>query len=213
MNFYRLVLLAGFIVLAGCTSTLPVGPYAYTEPKDAPIINRRAWVQDSAIKKEDLPLARGNVMKLKLDQNTVNFLDATDYFQKVDHVSMHDLSDTRPDDIFLSYEFENIYIKRRTNPAYFPLAFLTATVYIWANGTIFNEFTTIDGSVVARSKEGVELARASVKKEFKTKIGLYSKGYWMPNKSGGQALADFTDTAIANLATELNQGHSSLASD
>lgn len=123
-----------------------------------------------------------NSVQTKEDNLTLALIEYTrkaNYFQRVSYISYKEPSDKNYKIINISCSsFEEM---RKPHPAYFPLAILTVTIYIWAGGSIARDSANYDCDLTVKNPNNKVLFR-NVKKLLNTRdVNLYSKYYIFPS--------------------------------
>lgn len=84
-------------------------------------------------------------------------------------------------DQILEFSFETYWLKRHAHPAYFPVAILTATLYIWFDGPIYTDKTDIAGTLKVYDTNNNLLATFTSQHKSEENIGFWSPNYMFPD--------------------------------
>lgn len=87
----------------------------------------------------------------------------------------------RDGDHVLAFSFSDYRLQRQPHPAYFPVAILTATLYIWFNGPIYNDKSDVYGTLQVYDNQDNLLATFNKRYEGKKSVGLWSGNYAYPD--------------------------------
>lgn len=123
-----------------------------------------------------------NSVQTKEDNLTLALIEyarKANYFQRVSYISYKEPSDKNYK--IFSIACSNFEEIRKPHPAYFPLAILTFTIYIWAGGAIATDSANYDCDLTVKNPNNKVLFR-NVKKLLNTRdVNFYSKYYIFPS--------------------------------
>jgi hypothetical protein len=138
-------------------------------------IPQRAWLQRVSI--ADQGVSDRNDIEESLTINTLEYIREGAYFRDAATLP----GNLQPGDVVLRLTFDRYDQKRSAHPAYFPAAFLTATLYIWIGGPIFNDTSHLSAVLRAEDASGVRLAEARSEVRERHSVSLWSPQYALPS--------------------------------
>ena len=86
-----------------------------------------------------------------------------------------------PRALIFEFDFNRYHFDRKTHPAYFPLAVLTLTFYIWFNGPIFIDEVDYAASLNVIDSKGRSLFLDNYSLSHKDLVGFHSPQYFLPS--------------------------------
>ena len=184
-------------VSVGCVSMTPVGPLSIDElPEVSP--RGTAWVHDVDISEANVMFEESRTDELS--RNIRDYLLAAQYFDDVQAAP----GDYGSDDWVLRFAFQQLDVVRKPDPKYFPLALLTATIYIFANGDIYNDVSEIRGTLSIEDAHGKRISAVEESVSMLKKVGLYNAEYAAPDMTTAltQAVRSLMDKALSGAETQ-----------
>ena len=138
-------------------------------------INKDAWVSKVTI--TDPSVKNSRVLEEALTLNILKFIREGNYFNSINFLT----DNAKGDDLILSFQFDRYELKRTPHPAYFPLALITFTLYIWFGGPIYNDVSNLSGQITIKNKSGNVVSNISSKITEKHSVSLWSPQYAFPS--------------------------------
>ncbi|TGL63252.1 hypothetical protein [Leptospira sarikeiensis] len=171
----KLLVFSLLFIFSSCI-TIPVGVSL-----NDPLSQKRPLPLTAFIDRVTLP-ANIDSVKSKEDKLTlaiVEYSKKANYFQKTAYIGYKEPSDTKYKILtFICSSFEET---RKPHPAYFPLAILTLTIYIWAGGPIASDHSQYECNLTVKNPNGNVLFK-NTKRIFNVRdVNLYSKYYTFPS--------------------------------
>jgi hypothetical protein len=161
-------------VMCGCV-TVPRGTgLSKAEPINSPI-NKSAWLSKVAIL--DSSVNDKNAIEDALTINILEYIQEGQYFKGVNLLP----GKVNKNDIVLRFELDSYQQKRSPHPAYFPAAILTATLYIWFGGPIFNDSSVLSGKLIVEGPSNSIIAEVSSQLSEKHAVSFWSPEYYCPS--------------------------------
>jgi hypothetical protein len=112
------------------------------DPRPSPAsLDRRAWL--AKVEVADPEAVHAQQLTDALTLNLAEFVRKSGHFRAVDLLP----GQVGPDDVVLRLAFARYRQRRAPHPAYFPAAFLTATLYIWVGGPIFTDTSDLEATL------------------------------------------------------------------
>ncbi|EPG75582.1 putative lipoprotein [Leptospira fainei serovar Hurstbridge str. BUT 6] len=143
----RLFLAIGIVIVTGCVS-IPVG-VNLSEPKT------KAFPLPSTvyIEKVILPVYLENRLQKeeKFTLSVLDFAAKSEYFTKVNYIGQKDPGDRNYH--VLQITCDEYLERREPHPAYFPLAIITVTLYIWLGGPIHTDYSKYSCELKAKDSK------------------------------------------------------------
>jgi len=121
---YRIWLVLCLATLTGCV-TLPAGTGLNAPIRIEKAIPRKAWI--GKVKIADDSVENKAVVEDSLRGNISTYVQDAGYFLETNNLP----GKVADDDLVLDFRFDRYIEKRNTHPAYFPVALITMTFYIW----------------------------------------------------------------------------------
>jgi len=143
-------------------------------------VDRMAWIDH--VKISDFSVDEKNVVENSLTINLLEYTREGNYFRAV-NLLPGELGD---DSVVLHFEFQSYEQKRSVHPAYFPLALLTLTLYIWFGGPIGVDSTRFFATLLVEDREGRTLAEARAEKSERHNVSFWSPDYALPSGIEGR---------------------------
>ncbi len=133
-----------------------------------------AWLAPATITDPDSVQRREIEQSLTLSIAT--YVEEAKYFSRVNRLP----GTPRPDEYVLRFEFSRYRMERTPHPAYFPLAILTLTIYIWVGGPIYVDESTLTGELVVTDVSGKTLVQVSDSFADQHDVSFNSPDYMFP---------------------------------
>lgn len=131
-------------------------------------MSQRVWVFQAEIQDDKIPDT--DSISQTLTGNLLAYLEQRELFADV----IPGPGNMRSDDLAFRFQYRRYQSGRHVHPAYFPLAFATATLYIWFGGPVWTDHVDIDGRLIVEDASGVELGRFSASKRDSRSGGIYN---------------------------------------
>lgn len=165
------VLLAVF-TLSGC-AIHPQGVGLDTATPSNTRIEKTVWLKPAEI----------NSSSLKENRSTAETAMTLSLLKYIEEKKIFTRAQVLPgtiagDEHILQFRFDKFTVERNAHPAYFPLAIITLTVYIWANGPIYIDTIDIDGTLIVTDAEGHEVAAFKHAVREEKKVGYSDPDYF-----------------------------------
>lgn len=158
-----------------------------------------AWIETARI--TDPEVSAGPQMKEEVTASIVDYVQAGNFFRAVKTKP----GTPAPDDYVLQFSFDHFLQLRRIHPLYVPLAFITATLYIWVGGPIVIDDIDLSGTLtIATAARGTLVTVQGTPIESDESKSLYASDY--PNgdpqrrAERTKLIADLITKALAELA-------------
>ncbi|HJQ84072.1 MAG TPA: hypothetical protein VKA21_08355 [Candidatus Binatia bacterium] len=193
------ILAVALVLLAGCVQ-LPRGT-GLGQPASAPRpVDRRAWLARAEIL--DPAVEDRSTLEDSLTVNLTSYTRQAGLFRQVETLP----GTLGVDDLVLRFRFDRYEQRRSPHPAYFPAAFLTATLYIWLGGPVFNDSSDLAGRLAVEDRETTTLADVAATVEERHSVSFWAPDYWIPSgvEARTRLVHDLLDKAAAELRRREN---------
>ncbi len=178
-------------IIAGGCATIPVGGgLGPVHVVGAPVPPRRVWLAGVKVVDPDIPAEGRPVIEDALTVSLKEAMAKSGQFQEVRLLP----GVPAGNDIIFRLTMERYHATRRVHPAYFPLAILTLTVYIWAGGPVVVDRTEYAGTLTVERPDGS--TQLTVTSELNSRKNI---SIWEPESSGMPDIISPRSTMIADL--------------
>lgn len=174
MNSRFILAILFTISTSGCM-TMPPGSSLGRANPIYNSINNDVWI--SEIKITDPSIDDSSAVEESLALNILEYIRQGNYFKNVNLIP----GQIKEEDLILSFQFDHYQLRRTPHPAYFPLAMLTLTLYIWFGGPIYNDVLNISGQLTVKSFSGHVVSNVEDKLNEKHSVSLWSSEYLFPS--------------------------------
>jgi len=166
-------------------------------------LNRGAWL--SPVEITDPETKKSAELQRSLTLSVATYVAETRYFSQVNRLP----GEPEPVDLVLSYQFDRYELERQVHPAYFPLALVTFTFYIWFGGPIYNDVANLSGTLKLEDVAGKQLASVHDTYQEKHSVNLWSTEYALPSSAKARTVLvrSLLDQAVVQLREKSPQSN------
>jgi hypothetical protein len=194
MASLRLVTACLAALLTACAG-VPVGTALGSASPAARAQPRAAWIE--SVKIDDPKVPDASALEGSLSLSVKRYLEESQAFQRVGLLP----GEIGADDVVLRLEFQRYRQRRRPHPAYFPLAILTLTAYIWVGGPVYRDTSDLAARLEAKDREGRSLASVEKALSQNQDVSFLSQEYTFP--SGLDARTNLMRALLDELVQQL----------
>jgi len=175
------------IVMPQAGSLAPPQPAKWKSPRQAMV--ERVVVRDSRLSAPD-------IVEESLTINVKNLLVQAGYFSDVKVVP-----EKATNAYHLRLQFDRYAVSRRIHPAYWPVAFITMTFYIWFGGPIVVDDVDLHGELTVEDDNGKVLVRKTEELVSSENRNLYSprRNFWDGSVERTRVIQSLIDQVMAEL--------------
>lgn len=155
--------------------TLPAGTGLNVPSRAEKTLPRKAWI--GTVKIADDSVKNRPVVEDSLRGNISTYVQDAGYFLETNNLP----GKVADDDFVLDFRFDRYIEKRSTHPAYFPLALITMTFYIWFGGPIFVDESNLSGVLDVHDGTGKLIVNVSSQLHEEHNVSLWSLEYALPS--------------------------------
>jgi hypothetical protein len=196
MRVYRIRDIVLLLFVGGCFTPPPGANLGSRSPVKDPM-SQRAWLAPVEI--SDTSVDNRSDVAEQLTTSIREYAREGRYFSDVLRLPGNIVGE----DLVLRFRFDRYYLKRSAHPAYFPAAFLTATLYIWAGGPIFRQTTALAGSLAVEDATGHVIAHATAMNREVHNVSFWSPEYALPGSV--EARTRFVEELLDEVRATLRQ--------
>jgi len=190
----RICLVLCLLALSGCV-TLPAGTGLNAPIHSENALPRKAWI--GTVKIADDSVKNRPVVEDSLRGNIMTYLQEGGYFLETSSLP----GKVAADDLVLDFRFDHYIQKRTPHPAYFPLALVTMTFYIWFGGPIFVDESSLSGVLEIHNGSGKSIGNVISQLHEEHNVSLWSPEYALP--SGIKARTSLIQELISKASTDI----------
>ncbi len=143
-------------------------------------INRDAWISEIQI--TDPLIKDSSIIEESLALNILEYIREGNYYKNINLIP----GQIEEEDLILSFQFDHYQLRRTPHPAYFPLAILTFTLYIWFGGPICNDVINMSGQLTIKNLSGEVVTDVIANINEKHSVSLWSPEYTFPSATKGR---------------------------
>lgn len=171
------------LLLTGCI-TMPQGTSLNDAEPAARTVQQSVWLKPAIIQDRKARISNPIDAENTLTTSIATYARDSRRFSSVQVLP----GNTRDGDHVLAFSFSDYRLQRQPHPAYFPVAILTATLYIWFNGPIYNDKSDVYGTLQVYDTRDNLLATFNKGYTGKKSVGLWSGNYAFPDGSTPRTL-------------------------
>ena len=168
------LVIIGILFISGCV-TLPRGTGLYKATPISNSIDKKVWLLKVVIL--DPSVDKKSSIEDSLTSNILEYLQEGRYFKEVNLLP----GKVDEKDLVLRFQFDRYQQKRAVHPAYFPTAFLTATLYIWFGGPIFIDSSSLSGKLTVEDSHSTLITGVSSQVNEEHNVSFWSPEYALPS--------------------------------
>ena len=186
--------LASLSASLGCVSVPPGSALEPARPAQVRLPSG-AWLAPATI--TDPAAVQRREIEQSLTLSIATYVEDAKYFSRVNRLP----GNPRPDEYVLYFDFSRYQMERTPHPAYFPLAILTLTIYIWVGGPIYVDKSTLAGELVVKAVSGATLVQVSDSFADQHDVSFNSPDYLFPTGMAARTtlVRTLLDRAVAEL--------------